>query len=585
MATGSRDSGIERARGRQGGEQLEFPDLPRLELDVLLEELRDRADDVLAVQGRLRGLLRANAGVTAELSLPAVLKRLAEAARDLLSVRYAALGVIGWDGRLEQFVHTGMAPELVEKIGHLPRGDGILGLLIRDPVPIRLADLGSHAASSGFPAEHPPMRTFLGVPIRVGDAVFGNLYVTERIDGAEFSAEDEELATALAVTAGGAIANARLFTESQQSQRWLSASAALTTKVLTDDAQEPLSLVIEAALAAAEADFCTLVKPHGDTEVIVATATGVLATDLIGRTAPLTDSLAGEAIRTGQANLVTDYSALPGADRGLRVGPLMILPLADGHRARGALILGRLPDTTRFDEMDLKMAAAFASQAAIALELLESRQTLVDVARMQDRERIAADLHDQVIQDLFAVGMGLQSMMGSLINQPAQRARLDSHVDTIDTIIKNIRTLIFQLRRNPADIGGLKAAILDLVSRHTAQLGFSPTVRFVGPLDTAVDDTLAEDILAVVGEATSNCARHAHATRVAITAELSEMLTIEVVDNGRGISTPDHLSGLENLRRRAEKHHGTLDVTTPDSGGTRLLWTAQNVPVAHPRFC
>ena len=155
MATGSRDSGIERARGLQGGEQLEFPDLPRLELDVLLEELRDRADDVLAVQGRLRGLLRANAAVTAELSLPAVLKRLAEAARDLLSVRYAALGVIGWDGRLEQFVHTGMDPELVEKIGHLPRGDGILGLLIRDPVPIRLADLGSHPASSRFPREHP----------------------------------------------------------------------------------------------------------------------------------------------------------------------------------------------------------------------------------------------------------------------------------------------------------------------------------------------------------------------------------------------------------------------------------------------
>ena len=219
----------------------------RLELDLLLQELRNRADDVLAIQGRLRGLLRVNPAVTAELSLPVVLHRVAEAARHLLNARCAAIGVIGGDGQLEESVHSGMPKTVVDLIGHHPHGHGILGLLTREPVPSRPVDLASHPTSSGFPSGHPPMRSLLGVPIRVGDAVFGNLYVTERAEGRQFIAEDEQLARALAVMAGGAIANARLFAESEQRRRWLVASAALTNQVLAPGSERPPSSVAQQA--------------------------------------------------------------------------------------------------------------------------------------------------------------------------------------------------------------------------------------------------------------------------------------------------------------------------------------------------
>ncbi len=296
------------SRTRPGG-RLSFPDVPRLELDQLLEQLIHRADDVLATQGRLRGLLRANAAVAADLSLPVVLRRIVDAARDLLGARYAALGVVGRDGQLEEFVHTGIADDLVAEIGELPRGRGILGLLISNPVPIRLADLASHPASAGFPAGHPPMGAFLGVPIRAGEEVFGNLYLTERSRGGEFTAEDEELAIALAAAAGGAIANARRFAESEQRRRWLAASGELTPLLLSGQAGEPYELITEHAVAAAEADFAALVLPHGADEVVVRSVSGLTGAELRDRTAPLDASLAGRAIVSGKPFLVADYGS------------------------------------------------------------------------------------------------------------------------------------------------------------------------------------------------------------------------------------------------------------------------------------
>ncbi|HEY6787241.1 MAG TPA: GAF domain-containing protein, partial [Trebonia sp.] len=285
---------------------LGFPDIPRLELDQLLVQLIDRADDVLATQGRLRGLLRANALVSEELSLPVVLRQIVAAARDLVGARYAALGVLGRDGELEQFVHAGMDEELAARIGELPRGRGILGLLISEPTPLRLADLSGHPASAGFPPGHPPMTGFLGVPVRIGEEVFGNLYLTERSAGGEFTAEDEELAIALAAAAGAAIANARRFAESEQRRRWLDASARLTPQLLSGGPAQPNTLIAEHAAAAAVADFAVVALPHDPDQVIVAGTTGVLAAGLMNRTAPLDGSLAGEAICTGKPSLVTD---------------------------------------------------------------------------------------------------------------------------------------------------------------------------------------------------------------------------------------------------------------------------------------
>ena len=324
---------------------------------------------------------------------------------------------------------------MVERIGELPRGRGILGLLISDPVPIRLPDLAAHPASAG----HPPMGAFLGVPIRAGEEVFGNLYLTERARGGEFTAEDEELAVALAATAGRAIANARRFTESEQRRRWLAASAELTPLLLSGEASQPYELIAQHAATAAEADFATLVLRHGSDEAIVTAVAGLMAAELAGWTVPLEESLAGRAILTGKPFLANDYlSEGSGNTLSADIGPLMVLPLTAGEQVLGAMILGRLAARLRFTDASLQMAASFAAQAAVAVELSRARADQIALARMEDHDRIAADLHDHVIQELFALGMGLQSMV-SRTDRPENAERLRGYADSLDNVIARIR--------------------------------------------------------------------------------------------------------------------------------------------------
>ena len=565
--------GAARAANVAGG--LGFPDIPRLELDQLLVQLIDRADDVLATQGRLRGLLRANALVAGELSLPVVLRQIVGAARDLVGARYAALGVLGPDGELEQFVHAGMDEELVGRIGELPRGRGILGLLIRKPVPLRLADLSGHPASAGFPPGHPPMTGFLGVPVRIGEEVFGNLYLTERSRGGEFTAEDEQLAIALAATAGAAIANARRFAESEQRRRWLDASAELTSLLLSGAAVQPHALIARLAAAAADADFATLAVPHGADQVIVTGVTGELAAGMMNQIEALADSLAGQAIRTGKPSLVTgDGRQAAAAALGTGTGPLIIVPLATGEQVRGALLLGRVAARPGYTGTDLDMAAAFADHAAMTMELAQARTDQITLAQAEDHDRIAGDLHDHVIQDLFAFGMRLQGYAAR--TDPATAERVSGYADTVDEIIKKIRTSIFGLHQPRAAPAGLPARVMEIIEEHTPQLGFTPGIRFAGPLDPGPDEALAHDILAVIREALSNCARHAHATAVAISLVLQDgLITLDITDNGRGLGTPARSSGLASMRSRAERNGGAFQLTTPATGGTQLTWTAR----------
>ncbi len=243
--------------------ELSFPDLPRLELDQLLGQLVDRANEVMATQGRLRGLLRAIQLIIGDLDLPTVLRHIAEAARDLVGARYAAIGVIAPDGHLAQFVHTGMPDETVDRIGHLPQGKGLLGALIDDPRPIRLRRIADDVRSTGFPPGHPPMASFVGVPIRVRDEIFGNLYLAESTKG-EFTADDEELAKALAASAAAAIENARLYEAAQQRQDWLRATAAITHRLLSRDSGDPVQLIADTTREIADADLVTVVRPVDD---------------------------------------------------------------------------------------------------------------------------------------------------------------------------------------------------------------------------------------------------------------------------------------------------------------------------------
>jgi signal transduction histidine kinase len=555
---------------------LAFPDMPRLELDELLVQLVDRAGDVLAAQGRLRGLLRANALVAGELSLPVVLRQIVGAARDLLGARYAALGVLGRDGELEQFVHAGMDNDLVAGIGDLPRGQGILGLLISDPAPIRLASLSDHRAAAGFPPGHPPMGSFLGVPVRIGEEVFGNLYLTERIAGGEFTADDEQLAIALAAAAGAAIANARRYAESEQRRRWLDASAQLTPLLLAGDREQPHALIAGHAADAADADFAVMAVPGDPGEVIVTAAAGPLAAGLMNRTAPLAGSLAGQVISGGKPSLVTgDRLQAAAAALGAGIGPLIAVPLAAGERILGALLLGRTAARPGFAESDLGMAASFAGHAAVTVELAEARADQILLAQAEDHERIAGDLHDHVIQELFALGMKLQSHAAR--SDPATAARVNGYIDSLDEVIKKIRASIFGLQQPRQPTASLQARVMEIVDDHAPQLGFTAGVSFAGaPGGPGLDETLAHDILAVTREALSNCARHAHATAVTVALAVQDgLITLDITDNGRGLGTPTRSSGLASMRRRAENNGGNLQITSPAGGGTRLSWTAR----------
>src|SRR5664279_1834766 len=562
-------------RDRGGVEGLEFPDIPRLELDQLLDQLRDRADDVLATQSRLRGLLRANAAVAADLSLPVLLRHIVDAARDLLRARYAAIVVMGRDGRLQQFVHAGMDEDLVARIGHLPGGHGVLDQLTATPDPTWFADPAP--GSAGSAPGHPPGGGFLGVPIHVGDDVFGNLYL-RAAPGGVFAAEDEQLVTALAATAGVAIANARLFAESEQRRRWLSASSHLTNQLLAADTEHPLTSVTREAMTAADADFATLMVPHDNDQVRVAAATGDAAA-AVGRTATMNGTHAGRTISTGTPVLVTDHDGDAGAfGMTLTSGPVMVVPLTAGARTRGAVTLGRTGGRDGFTATDLDMAAAFGTHAAVALALAEARDTQLIDARREDHDRIAFDLHDHVIGELFALGMGLQGLAGAT-GKPAHATRLDAYVDSLDRVISTIRTTIFQLQPHRHDPAGLQTRILRITDAHTEHLGYRPRVHFAGPVDLAVDEPLTDDVLAVTREALTNCARHAHASNVTVSLTVAhDGLTLEVTDNGHGIGTPTRSSGLANMRHRAEHHAGTLTITEPDTGGTHITWTAHCTP-------
>lgn len=555
-----------------GVEGLQFPDIPRLELDQLLEQLRDRAEDVLATQGRLRRLLRANAAVAADLSLPVLLRHIVDAARDLLRARYAAIGVNGRDGQLQQFVHAGMDADAVVLIGALRTTRGVQEWLTAQAAQDRRPEPPAQPSSAGFEPLHPPVGGFLGVPIRVGNEVFGELFLRAGAGGV-FTSDDEQLVTALAATAGVAIANARLFTESEQRRRWLTASSDLTNRLLAADTVHPLDWVTRGAVTAADADVATVVVANGTDEVAVAAATGVQASEVLGRTADMDESPAGRIMRTGKAVLITEYrtEADPLAMGG-DIGPMMLVPLTAGERTYGALTLGRVAGREGFTPADLGMAASFGTHAAVALALADAHDTELRVARLEDHDRIAFDLHDHVIGELFALGIGLQRLAG-VTDTTTRIARINGYIDSLDRVVGTIRTTIFQLQpHNPA---GLQARIVHIAQTHTEQLGFPPHLRFAGPIDLVVDEPLAADVLAVTREALSNCARHAHATIVDVSVSVAhDVLTLQVTDNGHGIGTPTRSSGLTNMRRRAERHAGHLDITEPATGGTRLTWSA-----------
>jgi signal transduction histidine kinase len=562
-----------------GNTSVTFPQIARLELDELLEQLLERAQDVLNTQGRLRGLLDANRAIASDLGIDALLLRITQSACELVGARYGALGVVGSGGELDEFITVGLDDDTRAAIGPLPRGKGILGLLITDPQALRLDDLKAHPKSVGFPPNHPPMHSFVGVPIRVRDLVFGNLYLTEKLQGPGFTAEDEELLTALASAAGVAIDNARLYEVERRRQRWLTASAEISRELLAGNPL-PLPLIATRARDVADADLALLLVPVPEAAdmLLVAAAAGAGAELASGRLIPRDHSLAGRAIAEENALLVREVAQEPGAYRlpGTPDGPALLVRIADaGQGQPGVLALARARGAPVFDPAHQDMIASFADQAGVALKLAHAQSEQRRLLLLEDRDRIARDLHDHVIQRLFAAGLGLTGLAGRT-QEPETRTRLGEYTDQLDDTIGAIRQAIFELRQ--ADQTSLQARVIAAVREITPALGFTPALRFEGPLDTLLNRQIGDHVLAVMREGLINAAKHASASAISISVSAidSGRLTVIISDDGIGLGQPVRMSGLANMRSRAEELGGTLTTVSPvgkSNGGTRLEWT------------
>ncbi|WP_246212494.1 GAF domain-containing sensor histidine kinase [Streptomyces abyssomicinicus] len=558
--------------------------LPQLRLDELLGEVQARLDAARGTRDRVHSLLEAVLSVGRELDLQQALHGIVEAAAVLVDAQYAALGVIGPDGRrLSAFLTIGVSDEEIARIGPYPEGHGILGELIRHPEPLRLTKLSEHHASHSFPRHHPPMNSFLGVPIRVRDQVFGNLYLTEKRGGAQFDEDDESVLSTLAVAAGVAIDNARLYEESRLRERWLRANAEITHSLMSGTGRaDVLGLMAERAREITRAARAVVAVPLDDdahgSSLRVELATGEGADELGGLVLDAGESLMGRSFSTAApafwasgadgGGLPDDVSLLPGQ------GPAVAVPIGDGGQGvRGVVLLARQAGGAAFTGDETEQLQAFAAQAAIAMELAERRRDAEQMAVLQDRDRIARDLHDLAIQRLFATGMTLQSA-GRFIEHPVAADRVLRAVDDLDQTIKIIRSTIFGLRaRDGEGADTLRSRVVRVAGEAAPVLGFAPGVRMEGLVDTVVPARTADDLVAVLAEGLANIARHAHGDRADVVVETDgRTVRLTVSDNGVGVAPGGRRSGLRNMAERAEQRGGSLELTTPPGGGTTLTW-------------
>ncbi|MFI1964506.1 GAF domain-containing sensor histidine kinase [Streptomyces pathocidini] len=549
---------------------------------------------------RLPRLLEAMVSVGTGLDLHTTLDRIAETAAGLTGARYAAIGVVNEQGDgLADFVTHGIAPEEHARIGHLPDGhSGVLGALVQHPAPLRLADLSADPRSVGFPPHHPPMRTFIGVPIRVGGAVFGNLYLTEKVGGEEFSAYDVDLVRVLATEAGIQIGNARLHEATRQRERWIDGAAALTTALLAgggsgDSAEEEgggadaLTVVAEQGRRLAEAAAGVVLLPHENGGLEIVRVSSELPEPFEGIGMMIEpDSPVYARLLAGHPVFVDDSASDPRMTTPIShlYGPSMMLPLKSGGRVLGTLALPRLRGARRFTDTERELATRFAAQSALALVLAEAQRDRERLAVYEERDRIARDLHDLVIQRLFATGMMLEGAQRKAEDSDV-RAGIGRAVDELDVTIQEIRTAIFALQQGPAEApAGLRTRIEREINMAAVPLGFRPAARFVGAVDARVGELTGKNLVAALREALSNAFRHAAAARIEVVVDATvklpdgrEGVRLTVADDGIGIPDNGRRSGLRNLAKRAEALGGSSSYgpgVGEDGGGTAVVWEA-----------
>lgn len=522
-------------------------------------------------------LLEAGLTLASELSLPIVLQRIVDLAAQITDARYGALGVIADGGTLSEFVTTGVSSRERHAIGALPTGRGLLGLLIREPVPVRINNISDHPQSVGFPPNHPPMRSFLGAPVSALGRVFGNIYLADKRDGGEFTEDDEHAVVMLATQAGVAIANATLYQELHSREQWLEALRDITDLVLSGKQEGPLlKSIAEHARRLVEAGVATIATLNGpgpDLEIIA--AVGARSSELLGQTVPSQGSISGRVLRGGESLVFEDLTAESAAHQPVvrlgRHGPAMFVPLRVPGGVKGTLMVANLKGGRKFNHRERLLVESFADAASVAIDYDRAQTELRRFGLMEERERIAKELHDGIIQSLFAVGMSLQGtalMSGSV----EVSGRLEHAVEQLDHVIRDLRNYIFGLRP-----GILADRQLD---QALHALGQEMQARSREKVDVSVDaavaaqlSTRSAEIVQLTREALSNVARHAQARRAAVTLErkgANAVLTVE--DDGVGFTPGNNPSGngLRNMRERAAALGGKLEVDTRAGGGTTL---------------
>jgi signal transduction histidine kinase len=535
-----------------------------------------------ALEDRNAMLLEAAVALSSELSLPAVLQRIVDLAARVTGARYAALGVLGPGGELiAEFITIGVSDEQRAAIGHTPVGRGVLGVLIHDATPLRLHEISEDPRSVGFPPNHPEMHSFLGAPVKAHGRVFGNIYLTEKQGARDFDDKDERALLALATQAGVAIENAQLYEEVRRHERWLAAIHDVTTSILSGvDVQTMLELVARLARELVEADLATIAVPDdGSTTLVIRVADGRHAEALRGLTVPEDESISGEVIRTGKPVILADASA---GDRAYQpmirtgeIGPAIFVPLVRESRPFGTLAVANRLGAEPFIDRDVELVKNFADQASVALEYARAQAELHRLVVMEDRERIAKELHDGVIQSLFAVGMGLQATATLSPNEELQR-RVESAVNEIDRAIRDLRNFIFGLRPGILADRQLDQALRTLAEDFQEKAGVTTAID----IDARVAAELAgraSDVVQLTREALSNVGRHAEATTCRVSLfRTAEGAVLEIDDDGRGFNpgaprTGGH--GLRNIRERCAALGGAVQIQSTPGDGTTLRIT------------
>lgn len=522
-------------------------------------------------------LVQALVDVADGLDLGTTLNRILHAAIELTGAQYGALGVLADEGGLSQFLFEGMAADEAELIGELPRGRGVLGELIHHPQALRLSHLSQHPAAAGFPPGHPPMDSFLGVPIRAGETVFGNLYLTEKSGG--FDAEDERRVQSLAVAAGVAIRNAQLFEAAQVGGQWQAAAADMANAALRgEDGGLVLQQLASSAREVARAQLAIVASPH-DGEFLVEVFDGPLTPDEADAICVAVRSHAADGAQDAIAACMDGSTSVMLRDVPLdwteqHAHQIGCFPVTTDSSNVGTLVLVWTDPSVAVTSDRIAAVQGMAVQAAVSLTLDVARLTEQKLLVFRDRDRIARDLHDLVVQRLFASGVSLQVLTRrDDLPEPA-RERVVQLITEIDATIEQIRDTIFELREGFSGTWQVTESLQAELDRMAESLGFSPLLQVDADLTTVDADDILGDAVAVVRESLSNIARHAHAGQATVRVWTRDGdFGIEVHDDGTGPGRSDRRSGIGNLAERARARGGDCQLEARPDGGSVLTWT------------